>query len=341
MTSPKHISLAEYLKTDPQEIELWVEDGQLHLVGATLGYLTATSPSRSREHKVADLQATLEPLLEQTGVKWSTWWKKVQPRVSDAESKYFGRGEQGRSTYRLKPGVSPEQVPVEPLATRPKTKKSAGSSSRKTASAKSQAADLKQLRDSHAAFLKQVQESHAATLKQLQESHNALKQQQYSQSAALKQLQESYAADLKRQKESYATDLERWKREEDRLYNRINTLIADKAALREESRLEIRQEMLLRVGDAIQRGHQTGNTPESRLNELMELLPYALRDGGAQPLGTVGDTVPYDPRLHHSTEKIPISSLVRLSAPGVIVIGGTFGDKVILKANVTRESEAT
>lgn len=340
MTSPNHISLAEYLKTDPQEVERWVDEGPLHLVGATLGYLAATSPSRSREHKVADIKANLEPLLELTGAKWDTWWKKVQPWVSDAESKHFSPGEQ-RYAYRLKPGVSPEQVPVEPLATKPKTKKSAGSSSRKTASAKSQAADLKQLRDSHAGFLKQLQESHAAALKQLQESHADLKRQQYSQAEALKQLQESYAADLKRQQESYAADLERWQREEDRLYNRINTLIADKAALREESRLEIRQEMLLRVGDAIQRGHQTGNTPESRLNELMEILPYALRDGGAQPLGTVGDTVPYDPRLHHSTEKIPIGSLVRLSAPGVIVIGGTFGDKVILKANVTRESEAT
>lgn len=339
MTSPKHISLAEYLKTDPQEIELWVEDGPLHLVGATLGYLTATSPSRSREHKVADVQAALEPLLEQTGANWGTWWKKVQPRVK--ESNHFSSGE-ARYTYRLKPGVSPEQVPVEPLPTKPKTKKSAGSSSRKTASAKSQAADLKQLRDSHAADLKQQRDSHAADLKQQRESHAAdLKQQQDSHAADLRQIQESYAADLKRQQESYAADLERWQREEERLYNRINALIADKAALREESRLEIRQEMLLRVGDAIQRGYQPGKDSEARLNELTELLPYALRDGGAQPLGTVGDTVPYDPRLHHSMEKIPIGSLVRLSAPGVIVIGGTSGDKVILKANVTRDSEAT
>ena len=339
MTSPNHISLAEYLKTDPQEVERWVQEGQLRLFAGALTYLTANSPARSREHKVADIQAKLEPLVEQTGAKWDTWWSKVQPWVK--ESNHFNPG-QARYTYRLAPGVVFDNIPAERLVGKPKSAKPSSPARKKTASTQQVSESLKQIRESYLSALKQQQNSRTVTLEQIQESYTAdLKRQQESYTATLKQIQESYAADLKRQQESYTADLERWQREEERLYNRVNSLIAEKAALREESRLEIRQEMLLRVGDAIQRGYQPGKAPEARLNELTELLPYALRDGGAQQLGNVGDTVPYDPRLHHSTEKLPIGSLVRLSAPGVIVIGGTFGDKVILKANVTRDSEAT
>ena len=209
--------------------------------------------------------------------------------------------------------------------------------------------ELREAQESHAADLQRLRDAHANTLRQLrvelreaQESHAAeLQVQRESYAVDVAQQREAYAAELKRLKESHDSSLERWQREEERLYNRINTLIADKAALREESRLEIRQEMLLRVGDIIQRGYQTGKTPEARLDELMEILPYALRDGGAQPLGTVGEIVQYDPRLHHSPEKIAIGGPVRLTAPGVVVIGGSFGDKIILKANVTREAEAT
>lgn len=209
--------------------------------------------------------------------------------------------------------------------------------------------ELREAQESHAADLQRLRDAHANTLRQLrdelrgaQESHAAeLQARRESYAVDVAQQREAYAAELKRLKESHDSSLERWQREEERLYNRINTLVADKAALREESRLEIRKEMLLRVGDIIQRGYQTGKTAEARLNELLEILPYALRDGGAQPLGAVGEIAPYDPRLHHSPEKITIGGPVRLTAPGVVVIGGSFGDNIILKANVTRESEAT
>ena len=339
MTSPNPKGLAAYLETNPEEVAGWVDDGQLHLFAATLAYLTYTTRTHT-EHKVADIQGVLDPLVEQAGTKWDTWWKKVQPWVKD--SKYFSPGE-ARYTYRLAPGTEVDNIPVERLVGKPKSAKASKPRARsRTASSRQVSEDLKSLRESHAASLKQQRESHAAELKQQQETYAAeLRQQRASHTADLEQQRETYAAELKRLKESHDSSLERWQREEERLYNRINTLIADKAALREESRLEIRQEMLLRVGDIIQRGYHTGKTPEARLNELMEILPYALRDGGAQPLGAVGEIVPYDPRLHHSPEKIAIGSPVRLSAPGVIVIGGSFGDKIILKANVTRDSEAT
>jgi len=340
MTSPNPKGLAAYLETDPEEVAGWVENGQLRLFAATLSYLTYTVRTSS-EHKVAEIRTVLDPLLEQTRTTWDDWWdKKVRDWVKD--SKYFSPGD-ARYTYRLAPGAEVDNIPVERLVGKPKSAKASKPRARsKTASSRQVSEDLKLLRESNAANLKQQRESHAAELKQQQETYAAeLRQQRASHAADLEQQREAYAAELKRLKESHDSSLERWQREEERLYNRINTLIADKAALREESRLEIRQEMLLRVGDIIQRGYQTGKTPESRLDELMEILPYALRDGGAQPLGTVGEIVQYDPRLHHSPKKIAIGGPVRLTAPGVVVIGGSFGDKIILKANVTSESEAT
>ena len=390
MTSPNPKGLAAYLETDPQEVAGWVDNGQLRLFAATLDYLTYTTRSRHIEHEIADIRGVLDPLLEQAGTKWKTWWEnKVRSVVKD--SPHFESHRSGKtSTYRLVRGRRAADIPPEPLVSRPKSAK--GSSlagvkiivtSETTVGELLQqqvdlaaellqqlanyTADLQKLRDAHnvalqelrielresqeahAADLQRLRDTHANTLRQLrdelresQESHAAeLRVQRESRAADSAQQRESYSAELKRLKESHDSSLERWQREEERLYNRINTLIADKAALREESRLEIRQEMLLRVGDIIQRGYQAGKTPEARLNELMEILPYALRDGGAQPLGNAGEVVPYDPRLHHSPEKIAIGSPVRLTAPGVVVIGGSFGDKIILKANVARESEET
>ena len=58
-------------------------------------------------------------------------------------------------------------------------------------------------------------------------------------------------------------------------------------------------------------------------------------------LGTAGDVVPYDPKFHHSPDSISRGTPVRLSAPGVIVRGGSLGDRVILKANVTHQMEVS
>ena len=115
MTSPNPKGLAAYLETDPEEVAGWVENGQLRLFAATLSYLTYTVRTSS-EHKVADIQGVLDPLVEQTGDKWKTWWKKVQPWVK--ESKYFSPGE-ARYTYRLAPGNEVGKIPAEPLPGKP------------------------------------------------------------------------------------------------------------------------------------------------------------------------------------------------------------------------------
>lgn len=148
MTSPNHISLAECLKTDPQEVERWVQEGQLRLLAATLTDLVAISPTRSREHRLADIEAKLKPLVEQTGAKWGTWWSKVQPWVK--ESDYFQFNKTGNTgTYRLADRIVAGDIPVKRLVGKPKTAgtgDSSGSSSnslaRKSATKSSAGRDL-------------------------------------------------------------------------------------------------------------------------------------------------------------------------------------------------------
>ena len=137
------------------------------------------------------------------------------------------------------------------------------------------------------------------------------------------------------------SQLEQSRAEEAQLCQQNQTFRAQMASGREESRLEVRQDMLLEIGDILQRAYRQERSPEDRLHDMITRIPIALQAGGAEPLGTVGDTMPYDPRLHHSTAKISSGTLVRLCAPGVVVRGGSFGERVVLKASVIHQSEVS
>ena len=145
------------------------------------------------------------------------------------------------------------------------------------------------------------------------------------------QLQEDLAA----QKMEFEALLGKKEQEQERLSAQVRTLRAELVSKREDSHLEIRQAMLLRIGDIIQRTYQ----PEADTAQVAELLTLALRDGRAEPLGVSGQTVPFNPRYHHHRDQIATGNLVHLVAPGVVVRGGSFGEKVILKASVEPERE--
>ena len=147
--------------------------------------------------------------------------------------------------------------------------------------------------------------------------------------------------EMEEQRDAYDVELERKRREEERLRQQNETFRAQMASGRQESRLEVRREMLLEIGDILQRALRQGSPTEDRLLDVIARIPVALGAGGGEPLGTVGETVPYDPRLHHSTVGIPSGTLVRLVAPGVVARGESFGDRVILKANVIQKSEVS
>ena len=145
------------------------------------------------------------------------------------------------------------------------------------------------------------------------------------------QLQE----DLAQQEKDFKALLEEKDQERERLSTQIRTLRAELVSKREDSQLEIRQDMLLRIGDIIQRTYQ----PETDMVQVAELLTLVLRDGKAEPLGVVGELLPFNSKYHHYRDPIATGSLVHLVAPGVVARGGSFGEKVILKANVEVERE--
>ena len=138
MTAPALYSglsdnLAVALKENPQEVYSWVEQGQLRLVASALWDLRVASG-------VAELRPRLERVMEEARelagvrVSWDSWWKKVQPGMK--ASGCFSEGEK-RNTYRLAPGIRPTDVPVEPVAAKPKTAGTAVPASRRTGRATS------------------------------------------------------------------------------------------------------------------------------------------------------------------------------------------------------------
>ena len=148
---------------------------------------------------------------------------------------------------------------------------------------------------------------------------------------------DEFEARQEAQRQVYEERLERGRREEAHLRQQLAAFSSHMASGREESRLEVRQDMLLAIGDVLQRAHGPGRSAEERLVEVIATIPTALQAGAADALGTVGETVRFEPRLHHSTEGLARGAPARVSAPGVIVRGGTAGDRVILKAAVSRQ----
>ena len=129
--------------------------------------------------------------------------------------------------------------------------------------------------------------------------------------------------------------LEQERQEQERLRQQVRERNADLAAGREESRLEARRDMLLAVGEVLQSLHGM-DSAEAVVGKVSAGLELALRAGGAELLGTAPNG--FNPRLHESTEMLQESTPIKVIAPGVVVRGGTHGDLVLLKAQVSREA---
>ncbi len=154
---------------------------------------------------------------------------------------------------------------------------------------------------------------------------------------------DSISAEHEARRQEYETkknaDVESARRERDRMTQQTETFRALMESDREESRLEVREGMLLAVGDALQRAHRNHASYEQHLKSVMEALRTALREGGAEQFGTVGESVSYDPKFHHTPTATTRGMPVKMIAPGVIVRTDTFGDRVILKASVVQPQE--
>lgn len=318
MTSPNPKGLAAYLETDRQEVERWVEEAPLHLVGAVLIDLGPSNATAIRT-------VLKDALASNAAEDWDAWWKKVQRQLG--KSKHFiSEGKGAKTLYQLEGRVrlGLDEVPKEALVSRP-------TPARKTSE------DLELLRESYEVAVKRQRDSFTADSRQQRESHAAdLKRQRDSFTDASRQQQESHTAALKQQQENHASEL---KSQRERFDYQIKSLWASIDSRMEQSRLVARKDMLLRVGDILQRAYHPTNDPETKLSQVIAHLPLALGDGGAELLGEVGEIVAFDPTRHHPSQEIASGSLVRLTAPGVIIAGGEGGDLVILKANVTPVTE--
>ena len=112
---------------------------------------------------------------------------------------------------------------------------------------------------------------------------------------------------------------------------------AELAANREESRLEVRRDMLLVVGEVLQSVSRSRDSG-ALAGDVEAGLTLALRAGGAEPLETPGEIVAFDPELHDTEGNVPARGAVRVIAPGVVYRGGTHGESVLLKAQVKHEA---
>ena len=142
-------------------------------------------------------------------------------------------------------------------------------------------------------------------------------------------------AELAEVQASHDAGLEQERQEQERLRQQVRERNADLAAGREESRLEARRDMLLAVGEVLQSLHGM-DSAEAVVGKVSAGLELALRAGGAELLGTAPNG--FNPRLHESTEMLQESTPIKVIAPGVVVRGGTHGDLVLLKAQVSREA---
>ena len=143
--------------------------------------------------------------------------------------------------------------------------------------------------------------------------------------------------EIARLRESHKVELQLEREEQERLRQQVRERNAELAANREESRLELRQDMLLAVGEVLQSVHHRNGSGEPA-GDVAAGLALALRAGGAEPLGTPGKVVEFDPELHQAEKSAPDRSLVRVVAPGVLYRGGIHGDRVLLKAQVKHEA---
>ncbi len=153
-------------------------------------------------------------------------------------------------------------------------------------------------------------------------------------------LRAQHAQELENQRLTYEADLEEMRREAEGLRERVaglRSLIAEK---REESRMDIRQDMLMVTAETLQSLRLNRDSPDSILRNVEVKLALALRAGGSEEFGMIGDIVPYNPKLHQADRLTSNDSNVRIRTPGALVRGKLTGDRVLIKARVVQLSEA-
>ena len=152
-------------------------------------------------------------------------------------------------------------------------------------------------------------------------------------------LRTEYNHELESLRMSHAGTVEEMRGEQERLNRRLEGLRSQIAEGREESRMDILQDILTEIAVSLQSFHQHDDGSDVPVRDIRASLARALRAGGAEEFGTVGETVPYDPRLHQASAPTSTDSPVRVCVPGTIVRGKLTGGRVLTQARVAQQSE--
>ena len=293
----------------PDTVKSWVSEGQLRLVAAALADLGGSG-------RVKDIEDKLESILEPGGVKFSNWWKKVRPAVNDSDHFTTGQGK----PIILNSEVT--DVAVGPLPIQPKPEPKSGEYQ-------------KQLDDQRAFYEKRLEQQGAEYQKQLDDQRAFYEKRLEQQGAEYqKQLDDQRAFYEKRLGDQNMI----YRQEEEHLRQQIHDLNARMAASREESSLDIRRDMLLVLGEAIQLMYQQRAEPEIALRDVEAGMILALGAGGAQLLEIPDALVKYNPTRHKAEGETVAGTPMRVYAPGVIVPSARLGDATLLKALVHQVS---
>ena len=120
-------------------------------------------------------------------------------------------------------------------------------------------------------------------------------------------------------------------------WNKQVQLLRDEiAANREESRMEIRRDMLDAMAATLKILRQQQGDPGSLLRDAEAGLKLALQAGEAQFYGQTNQPVEYNPELHEAAEHIARGEGVTVIHPGVLIPGIKTGNYILLKAQVKR-----
>ena len=114
----------------------------------------------------------------------------------------------------------------------------------------------------------------------------------------------------------------------------VKELRAEIERNREQSKLEILEDILKVVAENLRLIRLGNESPDEMLSEAEAGFALALRVGGAQELAKIGEIVRYEPAMHQTEQDVAIGAQVRVDQPGALVPGALTGGLVLLKARV-------
>ena len=186
-------------------------------------------------------------------------------------------------------------------------------------------------------------EVHAAELEKLRQERERQRADHAAELEKLRQEQKrqeaDHAAELASLRTSHAEEGERERRKQKRLQDRAETLRNQLFSGHEQSKLDIRQDMLVLIGELSQLAAKQDSPSESFVRDVRAKLALALQAGDAKTLGVAGEITSYDPLAHQTAGSVKIGDTVKITAPGVKVKGQFTGDRILVKAQVSGKLE--